>query len=283
MLSEFKNNSSYKRLSCKPKNVLESLIQVRHNLELIKAFVRRDIKIRYAQTSLGLIWLFAQPLAYLFGMFFVFNTSFESRINNLPYSLFVATGLMIWTYVSFTTTQTGSSLLGSLEILRKTYFPRIIIPIAKSILGLIDLSVICFFTFVLLMYHQVSISINILALPLILFFTTIVSMGIGTLVSILIVRFRDLQHIIPFSMQLGLFISPVIYPSTVVTKDLPGYLQYVYYLNPVSGLIDAVRWSILGLKVNIMGVVISCAAGLIILSISMLLFNRIERDLSDKL
>ena len=250
---------------------------------MIWAFLRRDLKIRYAQTSFGILWLFAQPLAYLLTIVFVFITSYQANLGNIPYSLFAVSGLMIWTYISFASTQAGNSLIGSLEIIQKTYFPRLIIPIAKSFLGLLDLLVVCLFVFILLIYYNVSLTVNIIALPFILVATILIATSIGILVSIITVRFRDIQHLTPFAVQIGLFISPVIYPAESITSSLDGIFSYAYYLNPVSGLISAARWAIFGLNVSFPGIIISGISGLILIGLSLFLFNRIERDLSDKL
>lgn len=250
---------------------------------MISAFVRRDIKVRYAQTSMGVLWLIIQPLAYLLAFIFVFRRVFETEETTVPYSLFAVTGLMVWTYFSFSATQTGSSLIGSQEIIKKVYFPKLIIPIAKSIIGFLDLLVVLVIIGILLPFFNLSVSTNILWLPLILAFLVLFGFGVGALISAISIRYRDVQHLVPFIVQLSLFLSPVVYPVQFITDRLPDSLHLIYYINPLSGLIAAVRWSILGNEMDMAGVILSLLVIVSLLFVSLAYFTRVEGKLSDEL
>jgi lipopolysaccharide transport system permease protein len=272
-----------KLINSRPKSLAVNLMELWDFRALIASFVRRDIKVRYAQTSLGLLWVFIQPLAYLLSFIFIFNRVFTKSLEDIPYSLFAVTGLMVWTYFSFAVTQAGSSLIGSQEIIRKVYFPKLVIPIGKAFLGLIDLFVVLGFVACLLIYHQVTISSKMLWLPIFLLLTIAFALGLGVLISAVSIRYRDVQHLVPFLVQLGMFFSPVMYPTSFITDHLPKWLQMVYYLNPVSGLIIGVRWATLGTNIDIIGVSISVVSGSLILVGAIAYFFRVERKLADEL
>ncbi len=237
----------------------------------------RDVKVRYAQTFLGLLWAFIQPLITLIILTVVFGKAMKINTNNIPYPLFAISGISAWTYFAFVMSQSGNSIIGAQHIIKKIYFPRLIIPLSKAMVGLVDLAVAVLFLMAMMLWYKQPLTLNILYLPIFLIFLMICSLGVGIWLSALTVRYRDFQHILPFVVQVGLYISPVAYPANII----PEKYKLVYYLNPMAGIIDGFRWSLLSTGAIGVYQYVSLGICIIVFFSGWLYFNRAEKLMAD--
>lgn len=206
----------------------------------------RDLRVRYAQTFLGLFWAFIQPAATLLIFTVVFGRAVKVDTGNIPYPVFAIAGMSAWSYFSFVLNQSGNSIIGAQEMVKKIYFPRLVIPLSKAVVGLVDFAIVMIFLVALMLIYQVPISGNIWALPFFLLLTVISSLAVGIWLSALTIRYRDFQHVVPFMVQFGLYATPIAYPAETIVNNLPPWANVLYYLNPMAGVVEGFRWSIIG-------------------------------------
>ena len=206
--------------------------------ELLYFFVWRDIKVRYKQTVLGALWAIIQPVAttLLFTVFFGRLGGLSKQVNG-SYSLFVYVGLSLWTFYANAVSLAANSLVGSSHLISKVYFPRLLIPIAAILSGLVDFAIAFAFLLVLMAVYHVTPSPQMLAVPMFVAGTMVVAAGSGILFSALIVSYRDFRYVITFVIQLWLFATPVIYPISRLPLGIQPYL----FLNPMAGVVTAYR------------------------------------------
>jgi lipopolysaccharide transport system permease protein len=210
--------------------------------ELFYFLTKRDIKVRYKQTVLGGLWAIIQP-AFTMIVF----TLFFGRLANMPsdgqpYPIFVYAGLLPWTYFANAVTASGNSLVGSAHLITKVYFPRLIVPASAALAGLLDFFIATLLLGALMIYYQYLPGPGILLFPLLVGLTFLCALGVGLWLSALNVQYRDIRYAIPFLVQLWMFVSPVIYPVSIVKAQY----QWLLALNPMGGVINAYRASILG-------------------------------------
>lgn len=244
--------------------------------ELLWMLAYRDIKIRYAQTALGVLWALIQPLTTLIIFTLVFGRVVKVDTNGVPYSLFALSGMCLWGYFSTVMSQAGSSVIGAQGIVKKIYFPRLIIPLSKCISAFVDFGITLLFLFGMMLYHQYVLSINALWMPFFILATIFAGLGIGIWLSALTIRYRDLQYVLPFAVQLGTYATPVAYPSSLVPQE---YLAF-YYLNPMAGMIDGMRWAMFGSPIND-GMFISFGVAILLFVTGLLYFRKIEGEIAD--
>jgi lipopolysaccharide transport system permease protein len=212
--------------------------------ELFYILSWRDIKVRYKQTVVGALWSVIRPLLTMVVFTVVFSklANMGSDSGSVPYAIMVFTALLPWQFFSNSITEASNSLLTNTNLISKVYFPRLIIPTASVITSLIDFFIAFVLMCLLFIYYRFVPSLNIVYIPLLLLLAFISSMGIGIWLTALNVKYRDFRYIVPFIVQFGLYISPVGFKSTRVPEK---YLLW-YNLNPMVGIIDGFRWSILG-------------------------------------
>ena len=246
--------------------------------ELLWMLAYRDYRVRYAQTFLGFGWAFLQPFLTLVIFILVFNKAAKVDTGQIPYPIFAMAGMWAWSYFSYVMTQAGQSIIASQALITKIYFPRLIIPISKSIVGFIDFAVSFLMLIVLMIYFRFIPSSNIIALPLLILAVIALSLGVGIWLSALTIRFRDIQYVIPFMVQIGLYLTPVAYPSSII----PSQYKSLYYLNPMAGIIDGFRWSLLNSPLpDSRYLFYSVAITLLILVSGVYYFRRVERVMAD--
>jgi homopolymeric O-antigen transport system permease protein len=206
---------------------------------LLAFLVWRDIKVRYKQTALGTSWAILQPLASMlvFTLFFGRFAGLAARTGGVPYPLYVYAGLLPWTFFASSVSRSSNSLLANPNLISKVYLPRLIIPAAVVVSGLLDTGVACTFLLALMAYYGVMPSWHLLLAPLFLLGTALAATGVGTLLSALTVSYRDFLHAVPFALQLWMFATPVIYPASIV----PPRWQWIQTINPLAGLIEGFR------------------------------------------
>jgi lipopolysaccharide transport system permease protein len=227
--------SSSNRLSLN----LKELVEYR---ELLWMMAYRDFKVRYAQTALGILWAIFQPLVTLIIFTLVFGKAIKVQTGDVPYPLFALAGMTLWTYFSAVMSQAGTSVVNAQNMVKKIYFPRLIIPISKSLSSSVDFGITLLFFMGMMVYYKVIPSVQIFLAPLFIIATIIAALGIGIWFSALTIRYRDLQFILPFFAQLGLYGTPVAYPASMVPEQ---YLT-LYYLNPMAGIIEGFRVACFG-------------------------------------
>lgn len=222
---------------------LEELIKYK-DLFLILAY--RDFKVRYAQTYLGFIWAFVQPALTLTIFTLVFSKAAKVDTGDIPYPVFAIAGMSAWSYFAFVMSQSGNSIIGAQGMIKKIYFPRLVIPLSKAVVGLVDFFIVMIFLCVIMAYYRFVPSGKILFLPVFVLINLLSALGVGIWLSALTVRYRDFTHIIPFAVQFGLYATPIAYPSSLVINAMPDWVATLYFLNPMAGVVEGYRYSILG-------------------------------------
>jgi len=249
------------------------------DLFLILAY--RDLRVRYAQTFLGLTWAVVQPVLTLVIFTLVFGRFVKVDTGGIPYPVFALCGMVAWTYFAFVMNQSGNSIIGAQEMIKKIYFPRLVIPLSKAVVGLVDFLISFLLLFLLLMYYRVSVSSNVLMLPFFIMLTVLSSLAAGIWLSALSIRFRDFQHITPFLVQVGLYVTPIAYPGEIVIGTLPKWGVFLFYLNPMAGVVEGFRWSILGQGSLHEVSFISYAVVVILFFTGLFYFKRVEKVMAD--
>jgi lipopolysaccharide transport system permease protein len=245
--------------------------------ELLYFLTWRDIKIRYKQTALGALWAIIQPTFTMLVFTLFFGRLAKMPSDGIPYPIFVYTGLLPWTYFANAVAKVGNSLVGERNLITKVYFPRLIIPMGSSIAGLVDLAIGMSVLGALMVYYSFAPSIGLLLFPVLVFFTLLLAVGVGLWLSALNVQFRDIKYVIPFMIQIWLFCTPVIYPTSL----LKNY-AWIMTLNPMGGLIGAYRACVLGhMPINWGALAISGGFTIVIFIGGTLYFRRMERTFAD--
>lgn len=245
--------------------------------ELLYFLVWRDIKVRYKQTAIGAAWAVIQPLftMAIFAIFFGKLAGIQSE--GLPYPIFAYTGLLPWMFFANAISNSGNSLIENSALVTEVYFPRIMIPAGSVVAGLVDLLIASLILIPLMFYYQVGLTWQMLMLVLLVPLTLCLALGVGTYVAALNVKYRDIRYAFPFFLQLWLFVSPVIYPSSMI----PGQFRWVLRINPITGIIEGFRACLLGSKLDWGGLGISVVLTLVIFTYSVLKFHRMEKSFAD--
>lgn len=245
--------------------------------ELLYFLTLRDIKVRYKQTLMGVAWVIIQPLTTVLIFTLVFNRFARLDAGALPYPLFALSGLLLWLFFANAVTNSTHSLVSNANLITKVYFPRMFIPAASVGAGLVDLAVAFLLLLVLCFHYGVGLSPNLLLLPFFVLLMALLALGIGLLSAAVTVKYRDLRHALPFLIQLWMFASPVIYPTSIV----PQRWKWLVTLNPVAGIIEGFRASLTGQPFDRMHVLIATAITLVVLVCSVYVFRRFEHTFAD--
>lgn len=245
--------------------------------ELLFFLTWRDVKVRYKQTLLGAAWAILQPLfmMIIFTIFFGRLAGVDS--GGIPYPVFALAGLVPWTFFSNTITASGNSLVGSAHLITKVYFPRLIVPAAAMLAGLVDFVLAFLLLVVLMIYYRVPLTTQVLFLPALVLLTALFGLGVGTWMSALNVKYRDVRFALPFLIQLWLFVSSVIVPSSAV----PEKWRWVLLLNPMSGIIEGYRSALFGLPFDWLALGVAAVLTVAMLFYSVYSFSKAERTFAD--
>lgn len=245
--------------------------------ELLGFLVWRDIKIRYRQTALGGLWAVLQPLIGMFLFAGLFSRVASFNTGGIPYPLFVYAGLAPWTFFSNAVGLASNSLVGSEQMIRKIYFPRVLVPLGTiAALGL-DMLIGLAFMAILMAYYRLPVSLTLLWLPVFITGLFLIVGGLGLVLSAVNVQYRDVKYVVPFFTQMAFFVTPVIYPLSYVSSNL----RVLVSLNPVTGMVEGFRHAILGTPVSWMLVGASLTVGLVIFVFGLFFFVRMERIFAD--
>jgi lipopolysaccharide transport system permease protein len=240
--------------------------------ELLFFLALREIKIRYKQTVMGASWAVLQPLFTMVVFTLIFGGLAQMPSEGIPYPIFSYSGLLLWTYFSNALSNSSNSLIG------KVYMPRIFIPTAPCLAGIVDYGIAMTMLVLMMGYYRFMPGIEILLLPIVVLITFLLASGIGYWLSSICVKYRDVKFILPFFIQMLLFISPVIYPADIIS----GKLQWLLYLNPMTGLINTHRACILGhTSIDIIGLSISIVLTVLIFVSGMLYLRSTEKYFAD--
>lgn len=245
--------------------------------ELLYFLTWRDIKVRYKQTAMGAAWAVVQPLCtmLIFTLFFSIFVGVPS--DGIPYPIFAYAGLLPWTFFAGAVSNCSASLIGSVGLITKVYFPRMIIPGAAVGAGLVDLVIASLILIILTILYGVELTWSLSVMPLLAALTMMLALGVGILISALTARYRDIRHVLPFVLQLWMFCSPIIYPLSVV----PEKWRWVLELNPLTGIIEGFRASLMGRAFNWRAIAFSAAVSLLLFICSVFTFRRLEKSFAD--
>jgi lipopolysaccharide transport system permease protein len=247
--------------------------------ELLSMMVWRDIIVRYKQTVMGISWALVRPLATMLIFSLVFGKLANLPSNGAPYALMVFAGLLPWQFFSAAFSDGSNSVVGNANLVSKVYFPRLIIPLTSVIVGLVDFALAMVVYLIMSFFYGAPPGLNVLALPLFLLQLCLLILGCSLSVAALGVWYRDFRHLLPVVLQLGVYLSPVGFASTVV----PEKWRLLYALNPMVGIIDGFRWSLLGdsqpLRLN--EICVSFLVTLVLLLSGLRFFRRSEHHFSD--
>lgn len=257
---------------------LPNLRELLAHRDLLFFLTVRNIKVRYRQTLLGGLWAILQPLLTMAMLTVVFGKLIGVPSGGVPYWIFALSGLVLWTFISQTVSATASSLIGNSELVRKVYFPRLAIPLAAIMAGLVDFAVAFVMLLVILIATGMIPGVGIVMCLVVAALAALMVLGVGAALAALAVRFRDVSYVIPFALQLWLFATPVAYPITIV----PEKWRLLLALNPATGLIEMFRWAALGTAGDPWpAFAVSTASLLVMLFAGLLLFRRMERSFAD--
>jgi lipopolysaccharide transport system permease protein len=247
--------------------------------ELLYFLAWRDVLLRYKQTALGIGWVILQPLVTMLILTFVFGRIAKLPSPDAPYPILVFAALLPWQFFARGLSEAGTSLINQTGLLTKTYFPRLLIPLATIAVGVFDLLISLAVLGALMAWYGFWPGARIvLVIPLIIL-AFVIALGPGLIVAALTVKYRDFRYLVPFFVQAGLYISPVGFTSSVI----PQRLMPLYFCNPVAGLIELFRWAIIGggSPLYAQGVAISVIVSAILLALGLVYFRRTERSFAD--
>lgn len=258
-------------------NIIAAWRECWQRRDLIRLLSLRDIKVRYTQTFLGMSWAIINPLVSLLLLLFVFHVVAKVDTSGVPPLLFIVSGLCAWNYFSKVTGESGISIVGAQDLVKKIYFPRLIIPLSKALGGLMDLLIVLLFLFVLLLVYNYPVGWNILLLIPCIVMLLIITTGFGIWISALTIRFRDFHYIVPVLLRIGMFVSPIAFNTNTVPQDY----KWLMGLNPLTGIIDAFRFALFQTPYDPMVMLMSLSIGVIISLLGLLYFVSMEKYIAD--
>lgn len=245
--------------------------------DLLYFLTWRDVKVRYKQTVLGAAWAIIQPLFTMLIFWLFFGRLAGMPSDGIPYPLFALAGLIPWTFFSNAITNSGNSLVGSANLITKVYFPRMIIPCAAVGAGLIDLAIAFGLMVGMMIWFCVRPTMNLLLLPLLVFLTAFLAIGVGMWMSALNVKYRDIRYALPFLIQLWMFATPIIYPLSLI----PEKWRWMMALNPMAGVIDGFRAALFGGAIDWRSLAMAVLVTASVVIYSAYNFRRMEKTFAD--
>jgi len=249
--------------------------------ELLGFLVWRDVKVRYKQTALGVTWIILQPVVSMVIFTILFGYLLQAPSNGAPYPIFAYAGLLPWNYFAGSLTRSSQSLVGSANLITKVYFPRLVIPISGVLGGLVDFAVSSVVLGILMLVYRIAPTANIVWLPFFLLLAMATALGFGLWLAALNVRYRDVNYLTPFLVQIWMYLTPVIYSVTLI----PEQYRWLLALNPMTGVVEGFRWALLGgvMAVEPPGALfaVSVAISLLVLVTGAIFFRSTERTFAD--
>lgn len=245
--------------------------------ELMYFLVWRDLKVRYRQTLIGASWAVLQPLAMVIAFSLVLGLLIRVDTGDVPYPLFVYSGLLVYTFFQGAVMNSSGSMVASSNLITKVYFPRLIIPIAAVGGRLVDLAIASVILVGMALWYGVSITVGLLMVPVLITLVTLLSLGIGIWSSAVNVKYRDVAVVVPVVLQVWMYASPIIYPITLI----PDKWRWLYSLNPMVGIVENFRAAVLGLPFDWPALGASALVALAVLAYAVHTFRRVEQGFAD--
>ena len=246
--------------------------------ELLLFLAWRDLKTRYAQTTIGFAWAIIQPVAMMLLFTLVFGNFAKLPSDGVPYPIFIYAALLPWGYFSRSLDKSSFSVVAESNLISKVYFPRIIVPISAMLVGLVDFAIAFLLLLVMMVFYGVMPSWETLFMPMFLLLTMLTSLAVSLWLAAVFVRFRDIAAAMPLVTQLWMFGSPVVYPTSLV----PEKWKWLYNLNPMAGVIEGFRWTLLKTPPpSLERIAVTVVFVSVLLFLGMSYFNRMERKFAD--
>ncbi len=247
--------------------------------ELLFFLTWRDIKVRYKQTALGAAWALLQPLMTMVVFSLFFGKLAKLPSDGVPYPIFSLAALVPWTFFAYGLTQSANSLVGSANLIKKVYFPRLVVPISSVVSGAVDFLLAFGLLLAMMMGYGIVPSINAVFIPFFVVLAFVTSLGVGLWLSALNVEYRDVRYVVPFLTQFWMFATPIAYSSNLV----PEVWRPLYGLNPMVGVVEGFRWSLLGTQTEPGLIIVASAAAAVGLLVSgAFYFRRMEKNFADR-
>lgn len=245
--------------------------------ELLYILAWRDVKVRYKQTVIGALWVILQPIMTMALFSVIFGLFAKLPSNGIPYPIFVLTGLLPWQLFARALSDSSTSLVSNQSLVSKVYFPRIMIPLASVLAGMVDFGIAMVILVLMMLVYGVVPTAAILTLPLFLLLAIISAMAVGLWLSALNVKYRDVMYTIPFLTQFWFFATPIAYSSSIIPERWRG----LFGLNPMAGVVEGFRWALLGAAPPGAMLAVSVAIVIVLLVGGLIYFNRTEDSFAD--
>jgi lipopolysaccharide transport system permease protein len=245
--------------------------------ELLYFLTWRDIKVRYKQTAMGAAWAIIQPVLMMLTFALFFGLLLGVHTDGLPFLLFFYCGLLPWTFFSGAIAAGSGSLIGSANLITKVYFPRILVPAAAVGALLVDLAITIVILIGLGIYYGIPLTWNLAMLPVLLLMTIVLALEFGIWLSALTVKYRDIRHALPFVLQLWMFLTPIVYPLSLI----PSKWRWLMYINPVTGIVEGLRAVFTAQPINWAALGVTTVFMVVMLIWSVHTFRRIEKSFAD--
>jgi lipopolysaccharide transport system permease protein len=264
----------------KPKKIFSwnDLHEVWQYRELLYFFTWRDLKVRYKQTAIGAAWAIFQPFMTMVVFTIFFGNLAKMPSDGVPYPIFVYTGLLFWQFFSSALSDTSFCLVSNQSIVTKVYFPRLILPISSVMTKLADFGVSAIILVGMMIYYGYNPNLlGVILIPLLLFICFMASVGLGLVLAAINVKYRDVRYVLPYFIQMMMFLTPVIYPASIA-----GKYSWILAINPMTGVIQNARAGLLGTApINWLLILLSFTATLILLAVGVIIFKKTERYFAD--
>jgi len=268
-----------RHIGYKDQSVFDNVKNIFKKKALIYAFVRRDLKVQYAQTSLGLLWMVFQPLIAIVVYTTFFNKFIELDTGQIPYPLFVFSGFVFWQFFTFSFSNSGLALINNQNLISKISFPKLIPTLSKSFVGLTGMIINLILLGGLFIYYGIVPNIYFMIFPILVILIFFSALSGGIWLSALTYKTRDLHHAIPIILNYGIWLTPVFYPVTIV----PENFKFIVFLNPVAGIIEWFRWSLFGGLIPDLNYLYGLIPIFVFLISGIWYFNKIENTIVDTL
>jgi lipopolysaccharide transport system permease protein len=275
---EFFGHAHVTEISAKGQGLRAELREVWAYRDLLALLVRRDISVRYKQSAVGFGWILLQPLAMMVVFSIIFGRFARLPSDGIPYPLFAMSALLPWLYFSKALVGSSDSLVSASHMIKKVYFPRLVIPLSRTLSGLVDFVITFLVLGVMLLWYGFMPGWQVVFLPLIVLTAIMTALGLGLWLTALNVKYRDVGLIVPFLVQIWMYASPIAYSSSIV----PERWRWLYDLNPMVGVIDGFRWALLGKEMpRLDPLFTSFGLASLILVGGLAYFRRMERSFAD--
>lgn len=254
-----------------------NLAEVYNYRQLIYSLAWRDIKVKYAQTYVGVLWVLLQPVIAILLLSFVFQKVATIGTEGVPPLLYIMCGYWSWSFFASAVALGGSSIVSAQEMVKKIYFPKLTLPLSVMVTVAVDSIIVFIFLLALLVYYQQPITYNLLAFPIVIIATIMCSLTLAIWVSAASIRYRDFRFVVPFLLQIGLFVTPIAYSI----NQVPSLYQKIYQLNPMVGIVEASRWSLLSIGDFPSSFIYSIVIVFVFGFLGLFYFGKVEQTIAD--